>query len=97
MNSITNNITKDLTIDEIGDNHLSSSIETPMRDDAFDLSNQEKIEKIKFHFTEIMETLGLDLRDDSLIGTPERVAKMYVNEFFAGLDPKNKPKSDNIR
>jgi len=94
MNSITNNnITKDLTADEIGDNHLSGSIDTPMRADAFKLTNQEKIDTIKIHFAEIMNTLGLDLTDDSLIGTPERVAKMYVNEFFAGLDPRNKPKA----
>ncbi len=94
MNSITdNNITKDLTADEIGDNHLSGSIDTPMRADAFKLTNQEKIDTIKIHFAEIMNTLGLDLTDDSLIGTPERFAKMYVNEFFAGLDPRNKPKA----
>ena len=88
-----NPITKDLTTDEIGDNHLSGSIDTPMRADAFKLTNQEKIDTIKIHFAEIMNTLGLDLTDDSLIGTPERVAKMYVNEFFAGLDPRNKPKA----
>lgn len=94
MNSITdNNITKDLTADEIGDNHLSGSIDTPMRADAFKLTNQEKIDTIKIHFAKIMNTLGLDLTDDSLIGTPERFAKMYVNEFFAGLDPRNKPKA----
>ena len=80
-----------LNLDEVGDNHLFSSIETPMREDAFKLSADEKIEKIEKSFKEIMETLGLDLNDDSLKGTPRRVAKMYVKELFQGLDPKNKP------
>lgn len=75
-----------------GDNHIMTSIETPMRDDAFDLSDDEKIEIIQDHFAVIMKTLGLDLSDDSLKGTPYRVAKMYVKEIFSGLDPKNKPK-----
>jgi GTP cyclohydrolase IA len=82
----------ELTTEEIGDNHISTSIETPLRSDAFDISDDEKIKKIQFHFKEIMETLGLDLTDDSLTGTPERVAKMYVKEIFSGLDPANKPK-----
>ena len=82
----------DFTIDEIGDNHILTGLETPMKDDAFDLSDENKIEHIAFHFREIMETLGLDLKDDSLQGTPMRVAKMYVQEIFSGLDPKNKPK-----
>jgi GTP cyclohydrolase I len=81
-----------LTAEEIGNNHISTSIETPLRDDAFEMSNEDKIKKISFHFKEIMETLGLDLSDDSLNGTPGRVAKMYVNEVFSGLDPANKPK-----
>jgi GTP cyclohydrolase I len=71
--------------------HVGSSVDTPLRDDAFDLSDEEKVEKIAQHFKGIMETLGLDLTDDSLSGTPLRVAKMYVNEVFSGLDPKNKP------
>lgn len=78
-------------IEEIGNEHLSSSLETPMLASAFDLSDDEKIKKIEFHFKEIMETLGLDLKDDSLSGTPHRVAKMYVKEIFCGLDPVNKP------
>ena len=73
------------------DEHVGSSVDTPLREDAFDLSNDEKIDKIAIHFKGIMETLGLDLTDDSLSGTPMRVAKMYVNEVFSGLDPKNKP------
>jgi GTP cyclohydrolase I len=82
----------DLTAEEIGDNHISTSIETPMREDAFAMSDDEKIAKIQKHFKAIMETLGLDLTDDSLNGTPERVARMYVKEIFSGLDPANKPK-----
>jgi GTP cyclohydrolase I len=72
---------------------LVKEIQTPLRDDAFDLSDQQKIEKITFFFSQIMETLGLDLSDDSLKDTPLRVAKMYINEAFSGLDPANKPKT----
>ena len=75
----------------IGDDHNAASKNTPMRADAFRIDDQEKIEKIAWHFEEIMYTLGLDLNDDSLKGTPLRVAKMYVNEIFSGLNPKNKP------
>lgn len=82
----------DMTAEEIGNNHIMTSIETPMKKDAFKLSDDEKIKRIESHFREIMETLGLDLKDDSLAGTPERVAKMYVKEIFSGLDPANKPK-----
>ncbi len=80
------------TIEEIGDQHIGTSLETPMRDDAFALSNAEKKEIISEKFRDIMETLGLDLTDDSLRGTPDRVAKMYVDEIFSGLDDRNKPK-----
>ncbi len=78
--------------EEIGDQHLLTSIDTPLRADAFDLSDEEKIVKIQANFKVIMETLGLDLSDDSLQGTPYRVAKMYVKEIFSGLNPANKPK-----
>lgn len=78
-------------IEEIGDNHASLSLETPLREDAFDMSDADKITKIAHHFSEIMHTMGLDLTDDSLSGTPLRVAKMYVKEVFSGLDLKNKP------
>ncbi len=78
-------------LDEMGDSHVASSAETPLRKDAFDTSNTEKIEIIAGHFRSIMETLGLDLTDDSLRGTPLRVAKMYIEEVFSGLDPANKP------
>jgi GTP cyclohydrolase IA len=75
-----------------GDDHILTSIETPMRPDAFDKSDAEKIDEIADHFASIMEILGLDLNDDSLKGTPYRVAKMYVQEIFSGLNPDNKPK-----
>lgn len=75
----------------IGDNHIATSISTPMVEGAFDMSDNEKQETIAFHFAEIMKTLGLDLSDDSLSGTPKRVAKMYVKEIFEGLNPENKP------
>ena len=78
-------------VEEIGDEHLFSSIETPMRPDAFALDDDVKIELIEKHFRHIMEIMGLDLTDDSLKGTPKRVAKMYIKEVFSGLDPKNKP------
>ena len=76
----------------IGDDHYSSSIDTPLTKDAFKISSTEKKEIIAKHFKVIMETLGLDLNDDSLKGTPSRVAKMYIDEIFNGLDPRNKPK-----
>lgn len=78
--------------DEIGDNHLLTGLDTPMKKHAFDMPDEEKKHKIAAHFAEIMDILGLDLNDDSLKGTPDRVAKMYVEEIFSGLDPKNKPK-----
>ncbi len=83
--------TLEVLIDEMGDEHVSTSIETPLRPDAFQLSDEEKIEKIATHFAEIMDILGLDRKDDSLSGTPKRVAKMYVKEIFSGLNPNNFP------
>lgn len=79
-------------VDEIGDNHGLTSLDTPLLENAFEIKDEQKIEIITESFTKIMETLGLDLNDDSLKGTPKRVAKMYVNEIFAGLDPEKKPK-----
>jgi GTP cyclohydrolase I len=79
-------------IEIAGDNHFSSSIKTPLRADAFDKSDDEKIKNIQHHFKMIMEEMGLDLTDDSLSGTPYRVAKMYIKELFYGLNPANKPK-----
>lgn len=80
-----------LLIEEMGDDHKASSVDTPLRADAFEKSDEEKIAIIEPHFRAIMETLGMDLNDDSLRGTPLRVAKMYVKELFAGLNPKNEP------
>jgi GTP cyclohydrolase IA len=71
--------------------HVATSFETPLRPDAFDRDDELKIELITKHFREIMMILGLDLEDDSLKGTPQRVAKMYVNEIFSGLNPANMP------
>lgn len=78
--------------DEIGDNHVGSSAETPLRADAFEISDEEKLNRIQESVKDILITLGMDLTDDSLKGTPRRVAKAYVNEIFSGLNPKNKPK-----
>ncbi|HPH37662.1 MAG TPA: GTP cyclohydrolase I FolE [Sediminibacterium sp.] len=83
--------TDDELMEEMGDNHISTSVDTPMVPGAFDKSDEEKIAIIQDHFKAIMETLGLDLSDDSLKGTPKRVAKMYVKEIFSGLNPANKP------
>ena len=80
-----------LIIEEMGDEHKGSSAETPLRADAFEKTDEEKIEAIEPHFKAIMEILGLDLNDDSLMGTPKRVAKMYVKELFQGLNPANMP------
>jgi GTP cyclohydrolase I len=71
---------------------IGDSLETPLREDAFALDDQTKIELIQKHFREIMLILGLDICDDSLKGTPKRVAKMFVNEIFSGLNPEKKPK-----
>ncbi len=78
--------------EEIGDDHIYTGLETPMRSDAFEMSNDEKKEKIAGLFAQIMDVMGLDLKDDSLKGTPNRVAKMYIEEIFSGLNPANKPK-----
>ncbi|MCL5128638.1 MULTISPECIES: GTP cyclohydrolase I FolE [unclassified Algibacter] len=82
--------------DALGEDHVGTSSNTPLRNDAFKLSDSEKIDIIKDDVRHIMETLGLDLTDDSLNGTPNRVAKMFVNEIFSGLDPKKKPKASTF-
>ena len=79
-------------IEAIGDNHISTNVDTPLLPTAFDKTDEEKISSIKKYFAKIMEELGLDLSDDSLSGTPHRFAKMYVKELFYGLNPENKPK-----
>ncbi|MFL1011519.1 GTP cyclohydrolase I FolE [Flavisericum labens] len=81
-----------VSYDDIGDDHLYTGLETPLKKDAFKLSDEEKKERIAILFEEIMDVMGLDLTDDSLQGTPKRVAKMYIDEIFSGLNPKNKPK-----
>ena len=78
--------------DELGDNHVGTSAETPLRKDAFELSDAEKIVKIEESIQDVLTTLGMDLTDDSLRGTPKRVAKAFVKELFSGLNPDNKPK-----
>ncbi|MCG8331642.1 MAG: GTP cyclohydrolase I FolE [Chitinophagales bacterium] len=90
--ALNDNELSDIAIEEMGDQHAATSIETPMKANAFEMSDEEKVEKIAAHFKEIMDILGLDLQDDSLSGTPKRVAKMYVKEIFSGLKPANKPK-----
>src|SRR6056297_546137 len=82
--------------EQIGEDHISSSEETPLRKDAFILSDEEKIERIKGSVREILLTLGMDLEDDSLKGTPNRVAKMFVKEIFGGLHPDKKPNSSTF-
>lgn len=76
--------------------HFSNTAQTPLRANAFELSDQDKIERITKSVRDILETLGMDLTDDSLKGTPKRVAKAYVNELFSGLNPLNKPSSSTF-
>ena len=83
-------------IEEIGENHVGTSAKTPLRQDAFDITDEQKIEKIQESVKDILETLGMDLTDDSLQGTPKRVAKAFVNEIFMGLNPANMPKASTF-
>lgn len=82
--------------DELGDNHVAASAETPVREDAFVLTDDEKIALIKKDVENILQTLGMDLTDDSIKGTPNRVAKMFVKEIFGGLNPSKKPGSSTF-
>lgn len=93
QNEILSNtqLTEEHDIDDLGHDHIMTSIETPMREDAFAMEDELKIELIAKHFRHIMEIMGMDMNDDSLKGTPQRVAKMYVKEIFSGLNPENKP------
>ncbi|WP_026710722.1 GTP cyclohydrolase I FolE [Flavobacterium filum] len=86
------NVLEKEIFDLIGDGHQMTSAETPLRPDAFDKSDAEKMATIEKHFHIIMEEMGLDMTDDSLRGTPHRVAKMFIQEIFSGLNPANKPK-----
>jgi GTP cyclohydrolase I len=95
--TMLNTLTKDNSLngfneEEIGDDHIYTGLETPMKSDAFVMSDKEKKTKISNLFAQIMDVMGLDLTDDSLKGTPNRVAKMYIEEIFSGLNPDNKPK-----
>lgn len=91
MKSVNGHMNGHKDIEELNDDHFMTSIETPLREDAFELDDELKKELIAKNFQEIMQVLGLDLTDDSLKDTPKRVAKMFVQEIFKGLDPKNKP------
>lgn len=82
--------------DEIGDNHIATNAKNPIRSDAFDITDEQKIELIKKDVESILNTLGMDLTDDSLKGTPNRVAKMFVKEIFGGLNPDKKPKASTF-
>ncbi len=87
----SNNLPDNHHAEQLGEAHIGTSISTPMLQDAFVINDEEKIDRIEAHFAEIMTILGLDLKDDSLGGTPRRVAKMFVKEIFGGLNPDNKP------
>jgi len=82
--------------EDMGDNHIGTSDYTPLKADAFSISDDEKIELIKKDVENILNTLGMDLTDDSLKGTPNRVAKMFVKEIFGGLNPAKKPSSSTF-
>lgn len=82
--------------DEIGENHFATSATNPIRNDAFELSDDQKIASIKKDVENILNTLGMDLNDDSLKGTPNRVAKMFVKEIFGGLNPSKKPSASTF-
>lgn len=84
-------------LDDTELDHLSSNAETPLREDAFELTDLEKMDRIREHVHQILETLGMDLTDDSLQNTPNRVAKMFVNEIFGGLHPDRKPKVSTFK
>lgn len=88
LNTVAN---KEELLEALDYEHHWNGLSTPMREDAHDMESTEKIQRITDHFSEIMKILGMDLKDESLQDTPKRVAKMFVNEVFKGLDPANKP------
>ena len=96
MFEVNNNKMNDERLEEIGENHIGTSAKSPIRADAFDISDQEKIERIQESVKDILITLGMDLTDDSMQGTPKRVAKSFVNEIFMGLNPANMPKASTF-
>ena len=83
--------------DDLGENHIATSAQNPLRKDAFDLTDEQKIDSIKKDVESILTTLGMDLNDDSLKGTPNRVAKMFVKEIFGGLNPSKKPSASTFK
>ena len=89
-------VNKEEFLDEIGDNHIATTAQNPVRSDAFEIGDDEKIELIKKDVENILLTLGMDLTDDSMKGTPNRVAKMFVKELFGGLNPDKKPKASTF-
>lgn len=89
-------ISEDQLHDDMGNNHIATNESTPLRIDAFELTEDQKIELIKKDVQNILHTLGMDLSDDSLKGTPNRVAKMFVKEIFGGLNPQKKPSSSTF-
>ncbi|PKH51618.1 GTP cyclohydrolase I FolE [Tenacibaculum sp. Bg11-29] len=96
MFEVNNNKMNDERIEEIGENHIGTSAKSPIRADAFDISDDEKIKRIEESVKDILITLGMDLTDDSMQGTPKRVAKSFVNEIFMGLNPANMPKASTF-
>lgn len=90
--TLLNTQPKTIDVEAMGDEHVGTSFETPMKADAFEMDDSLKMSLIEDKFRDIMEIMGLDLTDDSLSGTPQRVAKMYIKEIFSGLNPDNKPK-----
>ena len=82
--------------EERGNDHVGSASDTPLREDAFVLSDEEKMDRIQDNVRDILLTLGMNLEDDSLKGTPKRVAKMFVKEIFGGLHPERKPSASTF-
>ena len=93
--SVKKFVTKELS--RIDDEHFSESLKTPLRKDAFKIPDIEKVKLIEEKVRDILDILGMDLKDDSLAGTPKRVAKMFINEIFSGLNPLNKPNSSTFK
>ena len=87
-------ISKDLSIS--GDDHCSSSSKTPLKKNAFKISDIEKIKLIETKIRDILDILGMDLKDESISGTPKRVARMFINEIFSGINPINKPNTSTF-
>ena len=87
-------ISKELSISD--DDHFSSSSKTPLKKNAFKISDIEKIKLIETKIRDILDILGMDLKDESISGTPKRVARMFINEIFSGINPINKPNTSTF-